>query len=152
MTWHYTDIFNFHSRVREVLNSNIVTDEQINRFEKAPASEIYIKDIVKNWQEIKEKSEMPAVTEEELKIKEEAIIKFKIFESCIVYHTAIKLEKFVDKRSIKSKKVPSITIEYAVSTSEENSPTLKEELDELLSLLTVFEKGNTGFFFGFKVT
>lgn len=150
--WTYKHIANFHERVRQVLNTNLVTDEQMDFFEKAPLSEIYIKSVVTKWEEIKKTSEIIPTTEEEVIAKQKAQEKFSIFETCIILHTAIKLEKFVDKRTVKSKKVPSMTIEYSVNGYKDDStPSLQESLDQLIDILTKDETG-TGFFYGFRVT
>lgn len=137
--WNYLDIKDFHDRVRAILNANtfgMLTDEQIDMPEKAPLSETIIKSKVKNWEEYKEND----------------VTKFSIFESCIIYQTAIYFEKYIKSKQPKRMQSSSINIEYSSDINETVDLSLRDMLESLLEQLSEEEETSSNKYFGFLVT
>ncbi len=133
MDWDYTQISDFYERVRGLLNDTSVTDSKMDAFEKAPTAERVIKTLVPTWESFDTSGE-----------------KFKIFESCIVYQTAIYFENYVMQRQVKKRETPSINIEYSTSSTKQgNILSLKDMLE---SLLTELSDTTTSRFNAFMVT
>ncbi len=138
MSWNYLRITNFHSRVRALLD-NIseasISNMLIDMPEKAPMAERDIKAIVTNWETF------------QLEDKD----KFEIFQSCIVYKTAIMFEGYARSAKVKRRQVADVNVEYHATDYNlfsQASMSLSDMLDSLLSQLI---EGSTTFF-GIRVT
>ena len=144
MDWDYKNIDNFHNRVRALLSisdEKYLTDILMDYPEKAPTADKFIKSLVPKWEEYAQKQ------------TEEQISKFAIFESCIVYQTAIYFYKYIKEKQIKSRSTPEIKIEYSTSGNikDDIGEPLNEILSDLLSQITS-EGSTTTIFLGFRVT
>ena len=136
--WCYENISDFHNRVRAVLNDTpdtTLTNAHIDMPEKAPSAELYIKHIVRNWETLKTTGDK----------------KFNVFESCIVYQTALLLENFVKQKQPQKIATSSINVEFSSTPNYKPEITLKDTLMNLISQLDEEETGQTSFY-GFRVT
>lgn len=143
MGWDYIDIDNFYNRVRAILgvsDEKYLTDEAIDFPEKAPTADRFIKSLIPQWEQYATQA------------TEDDITKFAIFQSCIVYQTAIYFYKYIKERQIKTRSTPDIKIEY--STSGNIKDNIGKPLDEILSdlLAQITSTDTTKGFFGFMVT
>lgn len=133
-SWTYKNIEDFYNRVRMALNAvseTTLPNNYIDFPEKAPFAEMTIKSRVPNWKELSEE-------------------KFKIFESLIVYQTAILFQSIVSSKYVKKKQIPTITLEYSEKVNFDiNNMSLKDLIDSLLGML-IEDYSST--FIGFKVT
>lgn len=133
-TWNYTQIEDFYNRVRMALNAvseATLPDSYIDFPEKAPFAELTAKQRIPQWKELDES-------------------KFKIFESIIVYQTAVYCQTIIQNKHVKKKQIPTITLEYADSaTFDINGRSLQDIVESLVSMVN----GNTGSnFIGFMNT
>lgn len=135
-TWTYKDIDDFYNRVRMALGAvseTTIPDEYMDYPEKAPFAENYIKARVPKWQELDK-------------------TKFAIFESVIVYQTAIFFQSIVANKHIRKKSIPTITLEYSdLVDFNLNGMSLSDIVDWLVAQLNEEEDKQTGFI-GFRVT
>lgn len=133
--WSYNDIDNFYERVRMALGAVsevIVPDYYMDIPEKAPFAESYIKARVKNWRNLNNEQ-------------------FLIFESIIIYQTAVLLQSVVANKQIRKKSIPTITLQYAENTTAlGNGIRLEDMIEFLISKLTDDDVGSE--FIGFRVT
>lgn len=132
--WNYKNIDDFYNRVRMALNAvseTTLPDNYIDFPEKAPFAEMTIKSRVPNWKELSEE-------------------KFKIFESLIVYQTAVLFQSIVSSKYVKKKQIPTITLEYSEKVNFDiNDMSLQDLIESLLGML-IEDYSST--FIGFKVT
>lgn len=133
--WNYLEITDFHNRVRMALGAAsevTLPDEYIDFPEKAPFAESVIKSRVPKWQELSDE-------------------KFKIFESAIVYQTAVLFQSLVASKYVKKKQIPTITLEYSEKMDFDiNGMSLLDLIEWLISQLDDEDIGSP--FFGFRVT
>ncbi len=141
MAFDYTDISNFYNRVRALLNvsETSLSDALIDFPEKAPTATVFIKSVVSDWEEYQKQE------------TEEQIAKFTIFQSCIVYQTAIYFYRYVKENSVKTRETPDIKIEYSTSTDDCYIMPLQETLSDLLLQLGA-TTDDTLLFYNFLVT
>lgn len=133
--WSYKSIENFYDRVRMVLDAASETtlpNEYIDYPEKAPFAESTIRTRIPMWKDLDDE-------------------KFSIFESIIVYQTAILFKSLVSSKYVKKKQIPTITLEYGESSNYDiNGMGLSDVVDLLVSELNGDSIGNN--FFGFRFT
>ncbi len=133
--WSYKDIENFYERVRMALGAVsevVIPDYYIDIPEKAPFAESYIKSRVKNWKNLNNEQ-------------------FLIFESIIIYQTAVLLQSVAANKQIRKKSIPTITLQYAENTTVlGNGIRLEDMIEFLISKLTDENVGSG--FIGFRVT
>lgn len=133
--WSYKNIENFYDRVRMALgDASEITlpDEYIDYPEKAPFAEQTLKIRVPGWADLDE-------------------VRFKIFESAVVYQTASMFESIISNKFVKKQQIPTITLEYGSSYRNDiDGMSLKDIVDYLVSQLLGEEVGSG--YFGFRVT
>lgn len=133
--WTYHDIENFYERVRLALNAvSEVTlpDRYMDYPEKAPFAEAYIKSRVPNWMML-------------------SLEKFAIFESIIVYQTAVLFQSLVGSKNIVKKAIPTITLQYSDKIDYMiDGMNLSDMVEYLIGKLS--EEETESNFYGFRVT
>lgn len=133
--WTYKDIENFYDRVRLALNSASATDvpnEYIDFPEKAPFAESIAKIRVPTWESLSD-------------------TQFSLFESIVVYQTAVSFQSLVSSKFVKKKQIPTITLEYSESVGYGiNNLSLSDIIDYLVAELNGENSGSD--FIGFRVT
>lgn len=133
--WTYHDIENFYERVRLALNAvSEVTlpDRYMDYPEKAPFAEAYIKSRVPNWIIL-------------------SLEKFAIFESIIVYQTAVLFQSLVGSKNIVKKAIPTITLQYSDNIDYLiDGMNLSDMVEYLIGKIS--EETTESNFFGFRVT
>lgn len=115
----YREIANFYDRVRALLGSTESTlpDETIDYPENAPFAEQIIKRKVPKWEELDEDKRL-------------------LFETAIVYQTAIRVKPFSGgNNQIKIGQTQSLKIEYRENETGNLDDALQSTLDDLLSEL-----------------
>lgn len=115
----YREIANFYDRVRTLLGSTESTlpDETIDYPENAPFAEQIIKRKVPKWEELDEDKRL-------------------LFETAIVYHTAIRVKPFSGgNNQIKIGQTQSLKIEYRENETGNLDDALQSTLDDLLGEL-----------------
>ena len=115
----YREIANFYDRVRALLGSTESTlpDETIDYPENAPFAEQIIKRKVPNWEELDEDKRL-------------------LFETAIVYQTAIRVKPFSGgNNQIKIGQTQSLKIEYRENETGNLDDALQSTLDDLLGEL-----------------
>lgn len=115
----YREIANFYDRVRALLGSTESTlpDETIDYPENAPFAEQIIKRKVPKWEELDEDKRM-------------------LFETAIVYQTAIRVKPFSGgNNQIKIGQTQSLKIEYRENETGNLDDALQSTLDDLLGEL-----------------
>lgn len=113
----YREIANFYDRVRALLGSTESTlpDETIDYPENAPFAEQIIKRKVPKWEELDEDKRL-------------------LFETAIVYQTAIRVKPFSGgNNQIKIGQTQSLKIEYRENETGNLDDALQSTLDDLLS-------------------
>ena len=121
-----------------VLNSSeiVVTNDMIDVPEKAPFATNFIKSLVPKWKEYA------------LEETEEQKTKFALFQSCIVYQTAIYCYAYVRNSQVKARQTPDIKIEYSTSSVAANLQLeLQDVLKDILARIKDDEQGQQGFIF-----
>lgn len=133
--WTYKNIENFYDRVRLALNSASKTEvpnEYMDYPEKAPFAESIAKMRVSSWQTLSE-------------------TQFAIFESIVVYQTAVSFQSLVSSKFVKKKQIPTITLEYSEYFNfGVNNMSLSDIIDYLVAELNGENLGSE--FIGFRVT
>lgn len=133
--WTYKDIDKFYDRVRLALNSassTDVPDEYIDFPEKAPFAESIAKIRVPTWASLSD-------------------TQFALFESVVVYQTAVSFQSLVSSKFVKKKQIPTITLEYSESVGYGmNNLSLSDIIDYLVAELNGENAGSE--FIGFRVT
>lgn len=112
----YREIANFYDRVRALLGSTESTlpDETIDYPENAPFAEQIIKRKVPKWEELDEDKRL-------------------LFETAIVYQTAIRVKPFSGgNNQIKIGQTQSLKIEYRENETGNLDDALQSTLDDLL--------------------
>lgn len=126
----YREIANFYDRVRALLGSTESTlpDETIDYPENAPFAEQIIKRKVPKWEELDEDKKL-------------------LFETAIVYQTAIRVKPFSGgNNQIKIGQTQSLKIEYRENETGNLDDALQSTLDDLLGELDEeFEDGGLSF-------
>lgn len=126
----YREIANFYDRVRALLGSTESTlpDETIDYPENAPFAEQIIKRKVPKWEELDEDKRL-------------------LFETAIVYQTAIRVKPFSGgNNQIKIGQTQSLKIEYRENETGNLDDALQSTLDDLLGELDEeFEDGGLSF-------
>lgn len=115
----YREIANFYDRVRALLGSTESTlpDETIDYPENAPFAEQIIKRKVPKWEELDEDKRL-------------------LFETAIVYQTAIRVKPFSGgNNQIKMGQTQSLKIEYRENETGNLDDALQSTLDDLLGEL-----------------
>lgn len=115
----YREIANFYDRVRALLGSTESTlpDETIDYPENAPFAEQIIKRKVPKWEELDEDKKL-------------------LFETAIVYQTAIRVKPFSGgNNQIKIGQTQSLKIEYRENETGNLDDALQSTLDDLLGEL-----------------
>ena len=115
----YREIANFYDRVRALLGSTESTlpDETIDYPENAPFAEQIIKRKVPKWEELDEDKRL-------------------LFETAIVYQTAIRVKPFSGgNNQIKIGQTQSLKIEYRENETGNLDDALQSTLDDLLGEL-----------------
>lgn len=115
----YREIANFYDRVRALLGSTESTlpDETIDYPENAPFAEQIIKRKVPKWEELDEDKRL-------------------LFETAIVYQTAIRVKPFSGgNNQIKIGQTQSLKIEYRENETGNLDDALQSTLDDLLEEL-----------------
>lgn len=115
----YREIANFYDRVRALLGSteSILPDETIDYPENAPFAEQIIKRKVPKWEELDEDKRL-------------------LFETAIVYQTAIRVKPFSGgNNQIKIGQTQSLKIEYRENETGNLDDALQSTLDDLLGEL-----------------
>ena len=115
----YREIANFYDRVRALLGSTESTlpDETIDYPENAPFAEQIIKRKVPKWEELDEDKRL-------------------LFETAIVYQTAIRVKPFSGgNNQIKIGQTQSLKIEYRENETGNLDDALQRTLDDLLGEL-----------------
>lgn len=115
----YREIANFYDRVRALLGSTESTlpEETIDYPENAPFAEQIIKRKVPKWEELDEDKRM-------------------LFETAIVYQTAIRVKPFSGgNNQIKIGQTQSLKIEYRENETGNLDDALQSTLDDLLGEL-----------------
>lgn len=115
----YREIANFYDRVRALLGSTESTlpDETIDYPENAPFTEQIIKRKVPKWEELDEDKRL-------------------LFETAIVYQTAIRVKPFSGgNNQIKIGQTQSLKIEYRENETGNLDDALQSTLDDLLGEL-----------------
>ena len=115
----YREIANFYDRVRALLGSTESTlpDETIDYPENAPFAEQIIKRKVPKWEELDEDKRL-------------------LFETAIVYQTAIRVKPFSGgNNQIKIGQTQSLKIEYRENDTGNLDDALQSTLDDLLGEL-----------------
>ena len=115
----YREIANFYDRVRALLGSTESTlpDETIDYPENAPFAEQIIKRKVPKWEELDEDKRL-------------------LFETAIVYQTAIRVKPFSGgNKQIKIGQTQSLKIEYRENETGNLDDALQSTLDDLLGEL-----------------
>lgn len=115
----YREIANFYDRVRAMLGSTESTlpDETIDYPENAPFAEQIIKRKVPKWEELDEDKRL-------------------LFETAIVYQTAIRVKPFSGgNNQIKIGQTQSLKIEYRENETGNLDDALQSTLDDLLGEL-----------------
>lgn len=115
----YREIANFYDRVRALLGSTESTlpDETIDYPENAPFAEQIIKRKVPKWEELGEDKRL-------------------LFETAIVYQTAIRVKPFSGgNNQIKIGQTQSLKIEYRENETGNLDDALQSTLDDLLGEL-----------------
>ena len=115
----YREIANFYDRVRALLGSTESTlpDETIDYPENAPFAEQIIKRKVPKWEELDEDKRL-------------------LFETAIVYQTAIRVKPFSGgSNQIKIGQTQSLKIEYRENETGNLDDALQSTLDDLLGEL-----------------
>lgn len=132
----YREIANFYDRVRALLGSTESTlpDETIDYPENAPFAEQIIKRKVPKWEELNEDKRL-------------------LFETAIVYQTAIRVKPFSGgNNQIKIGQTQSLKIEYRENETGNLDDALQSTLDDLLGELDEeFADGGLSFF-SFDIT
>lgn len=132
----YREIANFYDRVRALLGSTESTlpDETIDYPENAPFAEQIIKRKVPKWEELDEDKKL-------------------LFETAIVYQTAIRVKPFSGgNNQIKIGQTQSLKIEYRENETGNLDDALQSTLDDLLGELDE-EFANGGLsFLSFDIT
>lgn len=134
--WTYKDIDSFYERVRIALGAvtdTTLPDKYMDYPEKAPFAEAYVKNRVKNWSELPDN-------------------KFSIFESIIVYETAVLFQSIVSNRRIKKKEIPTIKLEYSDKYNDLIGDMSLADMVEYLIASLNEEETDIISFFGFRVT
>lgn len=129
----YTDIPEFYNRVRSALgalNTQISNDE-IDYYENAPSAERNIKSRVPGWVSLSDED-------------------FEIFQTCIVFMTCYNVCPVITNRKISKQTTPSLTLEFAQSTSGEKP--CARFLDLVNDLLAGLLDEEIASFTGFRVT
>lgn len=112
----YREIANFYDRVRALVSAteSALSDETIDYPENAPLSEQIIKRKVPMWEELDEDKKL-------------------LFETAIVYQTAIKIKPFSGgNNQIKIGQTQSLKIEYRENETGNLDDALQDTLDDLL--------------------
>ena len=112
----YREIANFYDRVRALLGSteSTLSDETIDYPENAPFAEQIIKRKVPKWEELDEDKRL-------------------LFETAIVYQTAIRVKPFSGgNNQIKIGQTQSLKIEYRENETGNLDDALQSTLDDLL--------------------
>ena len=126
----YREIANFYDRVRALLGSTESTlpDETIDYPENAPFAEQIIKRKVPKWEELDEDKRL-------------------LFETAIVYQTAIRVKPFSGgNNQIKIGQTQSLKIEYRENETGNLDDALQSTLDDLLGELDEeFARGGLSF-------
>lgn len=115
----YREIANFYDRVRALLGSteSTLSDETIDYPENAPFAEQIIKRKVPKWEELDEDKRL-------------------LFETAIVYQTAIRVKPFSGgNNQIKIGQTQSLKIEYRENETGNLDDALQSTLDDLLGEL-----------------
>lgn len=115
----YREIANFYDRVRALLGSTESTlpDETIDYPENAPFAEQIIKRKVPKWEELDEDKKL-------------------LFETAIVYQTAIRVKPFSGgNNQIKIGQTQSLKIEYRENETGNLDDALQSTLDDLMGEL-----------------
>lgn len=115
----YREIANFYDRVRALLGSteSTLSDETIDYPENAPFAEQIIKRKVPKWEELDEDKKL-------------------LFETAIVYQTAIRVKPFSGgNNQIKIGQTQSLKIEYRENETGNLDDALQSTLDDLLGEL-----------------
>lgn len=115
----YREIANFYDRVRALLGSteSTLSDETIDYPENAPFAEQIIKRKVPKWEELDEDKRL-------------------LFETAIVYQTAIRVKPFSGgNNQIKIGQTQSLKIEYRENETGNLDDALQSTLDDLLAEL-----------------
>jgi len=115
----YREIANFYDRVRALLGSteSNLPDETIDYPENAPFAEQIIKRKVPKWEELDEDKRL-------------------LFETAIVYQTAIRVKPFSGgNNQIKIGQTQSLKIEYRENETGNLDDALQSTLDDLLGEL-----------------
>lgn len=115
----YREIANFYDRVRALLGSteSTLSDETIDYPENAPFAEQIIKRKVSKWEELDEDKKL-------------------LFETAIVYQTAIRVKPFSGgNNQIKIGQTQSLKIEYRENETGNLDDALQSTLDDLLGEL-----------------
>lgn len=132
----YREIANFYDRVRALLGSteSTLSDETIDYPENAPFAEQIIKRKVPKWEELDEDKRL-------------------LFETAIVYQTAIRVKPFSGgNNQIKIGQTQSLKIEYRENETGNLDDALQSTLDDLLGELDE-EFANGGLsFLSFDIT
>lgn len=132
----YREIANFYDRVRALLGSTESTlpDETIDYPENAPFAEQIIKRKVPKWEELDEDKRL-------------------LFETAIVYQTAIRVKPFSGgNNQIKIGQTQSLKIEYRENETGNLDDALQSTLDDLLGELDEEFAGGGLSFLSFDIT
>lgn len=134
--WTYKDIVDFYDRVRIALNAvseATLPDKYMDYPEKAPFAEAYIKGRMPHWMELSD-------------------TKFAIFESIIVYQTAVLFQSIIASRHIKKKEIPTIKLEYTDKYVDLIGDMSLADMVEYLLAQLEDEEDKEKVFSGFRVT
>lgn len=132
----YREIANFYDRVRALLGSaeSTLPDETIDYPENAPFAEQIIKRKVPKWEELDEDKKL-------------------LFETAIVYQTAIRVKPFSGgNNQIKIGQTQSLKIEYRENETGNLDDALQSTLDDLLGELDEEFAGGGLSFLSFDIT
>ena len=116
----YTNIPQFYDRVRNVLkgvSDTKLPNATIDFSEKAPTADRMIKQRVPGWADLDAD-------------------KFKIFESAIVYQTAVFFEGYVVTKTPQMQKTPTLQLQFNVSSFDVNGISLSDMVEILISEIT----------------
>lgn len=124
------EIMNFYDRVRSCLNttSDVISDDVIAYPEYSGYAEVVVKGRVKDWEELTEGNKA-------------------MFESCVVFQTAIYLYPQISQFFIKTEQTTHAKREYRESNIDMLIISLKDRLDEMISELSSNNSSSSGLTF-----
>ncbi len=130
----YKNILNFYDRVRNVVGKDIIDfpNEVIDYYEYAPLAETLVKRAVPLWEELDE-------------------YKMEIFQSAIVYQTALNAIPILGINTFKATQTTSIKIEYK-DNNDSIKMAIEEMLDKLINELNRTDGLETADFIGFELS